>query len=73
VQTSFSKLTLKIVLADASSPPPSAELEALRRDVRAVLGTDTELETEWVNEIPPSASGKYRYTIATIDEQPVQV
>ena len=63
VQTSNESLVLSVVLGQGCARPPQSELNSLSEGVRKVLGPAAKIEFSWVEEIPPSASGKYRYTI----------
>jgi len=46
--------------------PPERDLEFLRQEARAYLGSDTCVEFEFVDHIPPEPSGKYRFCISKV-------
>lgn len=64
VQTSHESVVLSVVLPEGSPPPPQTELDTLSNGVRKVLGQGAKIQFNWVKDIPPSPSGKYRYTIS---------
>jgi phenylacetate-CoA ligase len=66
VQTHLDSLVVKVVLIPAAPRPPTAEVEGLNRDIRKVLGAATSIDWEWVDAIPPLASGKFRYTMSLV-------
>jgi phenylacetate-CoA ligase len=45
---------------------PARELEEVAAHSRAVMGADCEIRFEFVDDILPSASGKYRYIISEV-------
>jgi phenylacetate-CoA ligase len=61
VQHSPSQVTYRLV---TSGRPPQEDLDEIIEGTRAVLGAACEVEFELVDEIAPSPSGKYRYTIS---------
>ena len=63
VQESRSRIVYRLVL---SAPLPPEEREEVIRGTRAVMGPGCEVEFEFAKEIPPSPSGKHRYTISEI-------
>lgn len=63
VQTSNESVVLSVVLGPGCARPPQSELNSVSEGVRKVLGPAARIEFSWVEEIPPCASGKYRYTI----------
>ncbi|MDQ6852819.1 MAG: hypothetical protein M3046_03850, partial [Actinomycetota bacterium] len=46
------------------------EFEAIRAAVRKVLGADCRVDLEYVSDLPPSQSGKYRFTLSMLDPEP---
>lgn len=64
IQCDYSSIRFQIVgsrLTDGNG-----ELEEIRRKTRQVMGADCHVEIEFVEELLPSASGKYRYTISEV-------
>jgi phenylacetate-CoA ligase len=58
-------LMYKIVLN--ATPAPADDLEEIRQKSRLVLGNECQVDFEYLAAIPPSSSGKYRYTISEVD------
>ena len=61
VQTGPNRVVYRLI---ARSTPSAAELEKIARDTRAVMGEACDIDFEFPDEIPATASGKYRYTIS---------
>lgn len=61
VQRSTSRVVYRLI---TSRRAPEEELAEIVNGTRAALGSDCEVEFEFVSEIAPSPSGKYRYTIS---------
>jgi phenylacetate-CoA ligase len=57
IQKNFSHIVYKLVLTDLNYPPE--KLEEIRRKTRAAFGQECQVDFEFVDEIPPSNSGKY--------------
>lgn len=66
VQTGYEEIVLRIVsrVRDRASLKP--ELDAMASHATAALGPHTVMKVEWLDEIPPAKSGKYRYTISEV-------
>ena len=64
VQTAHSRIVFKIVRSGAGCE--AYELDEITEKTRAVMGSDCTVEFEFTADIPPSASGKYRYTISEV-------
>ncbi len=64
IQTSYASIIFKIVKASSDLRPE--ELDEIAENTRAVLGRDCAVRFEFVDDIPPSPSGKYRYTISEV-------
>ena len=63
VQDSLERFTLRIV----PGPGFGAEQEAyVRREVSKVLGNDASLDLQRVDDIPLTASGKFRVTVSRL-------
>lgn len=65
VQKSYTSIAFKIIKSPGTGYQ-SAELDEIRRKIKAVMGDDCAVTFEFVDSIPPSASGKYRYTISEV-------
>ncbi len=63
VQEDYDRIGIKMV---TTQTPPPATLDAIRQSIRRVMGADCRVEFEFVDAIPPSASGKYRYIVSLL-------
>ena len=61
IQRSPSRITYRLVTTGRA---PQGDLDEIIEGTRAVLGEACQVEFDFVEEIPPSPSGKYRYTIS---------
>jgi phenylacetate-CoA ligase len=68
VQKNYSHILFRIV--KSSENYGQAELDEITGKTRLVMGNDCKVEFEFLGEIPPSPSGKFRYTISEV--QPSQ-
>ncbi|MCL5105319.1 MAG: phenylacetate--CoA ligase family protein [Armatimonadetes bacterium] len=70
VQEDYDRVRLLIVCNDDAGPPETrrAELEDMRRRVRLAMGSDCRVDFEFVDDIPPTPSGKSRCTISKVVE-----
>ncbi len=69
LQMDYNQIVLKIVLQEDIKDPENnlnSHLELIRKDIQFVMGKECNVKFEFTNHIPPSASGKYRYTISHI-------
>ncbi len=64
VQTEHSRIVFKIVKSGSGSE--ASELDEIAEKTRVVMGPNCGVEFEFTSDIPPSASGKYRYTISEV-------
>jgi phenylacetate-CoA ligase len=64
VQKSHTELLFKIVLAGRK--PSKAELEEIASRSCRAMGDDCKVDFEFPEDIPPLASGKFRYTISEV-------
>jgi phenylacetate-CoA ligase len=64
IQKDFSWVVFKIVKSGPG--PQQAELDEIVAKTRLVMGSDCEVTFEFVDDIPASGSGKYRYTISEV-------
>jgi phenylacetate-CoA ligase len=67
VQTTYEEVLLRIVSRTAGRRDLQPELDQIAEQAKAALGPETVLRVEWVDEIQPAPSGKYRYTMSLID------
>ncbi len=65
IQTSYDEVVLRIV-SRADHRAVRAELDEMASHTKVALGPSATLRVEWVDEIPPAPSGKYRYTISEV-------
>ena len=64
-QTDYDRITAYVVkLAE----PQPGDIEGIQADVRTAMGDDCELRVEFVDDIAPCASGKFRYTICDLED-----
>ncbi|MDB6029905.1 MAG: phenylacetate--CoA ligase family protein [Verrucomicrobiales bacterium] len=49
-----------------AQPPPKTELTEIGERTRLAMGQDCSVNFEFVEELPPHPSGKYRYTISEV-------
>jgi phenylacetate-CoA ligase len=61
IQEDYDKIRVKLVVTD---PPSTNLLNELENSIRIVMGPECHIKFEFVEGIPPSASGKYRYAIS---------
>ena len=61
VQRSPSLIVYRLIV---SRPVPEADVTEIIEGTRSVMGPGCKVEFEFVDEIPPSPSGKFRYTIS---------
>jgi phenylacetate-CoA ligase len=64
IQKNVSSIIFKIVKSKVEYQP--TELNEIREKTRLVMGNDCDVVFEFVDEIPPNDSGKYRYTISEV-------
>ena len=64
IQRSYSCIVYRIVRL--GSDYQQAELDEIAAKTRLVMGDDCQVAFEFVDEIPASGSGKYRYTISEV-------
>lgn len=64
-QTSTDQVLYRIVMPEEASPPQS-EVDEIIRKTQSVLGEETTVDFEYVDEIEESDSGKYRYTVSEV-------
>lgn len=71
VQTDYECVTLKVVPANGGAPEAvrqtrAPELAEVEQKIRAALGPECVVDVQILEDIPPAASGKYRYTISAL-------
>lgn len=66
VQKGYDDVLLRVVRREAGPAAPAGELGQIEAQVRAALGPSARLSVEWVEEIAPAPSGKYRFTISEL-------
>jgi len=64
IQKSPTRVVFRIVSAEADHP--QAELDQMVAKTRLALGNDCEVGFEFVDDIPASGSGKYRYIMSEV-------
>lgn len=72
VQESVDRITIAVVPDDETGDPQERyqdEMAAIREDVQTVMGNGCEVAFEFRAEIPPTDSGKYRYTISRVERE----
>jgi phenylacetate-coenzyme A ligase PaaK-like adenylate-forming protein len=64
VQKAHEHVTFKVVRVNGE--PAKSELDEIARKTRLVMGSNCRIDFEFVKDLPPHPSGKYRYTISEI-------
>jgi phenylacetate-CoA ligase len=64
VQKTHAHIVFKVVRTNGE--PARKELDEIATKARLVMGTDCRIDFEFVGELPPQSSGKYRYTISEV-------
>jgi phenylacetate-CoA ligase len=64
VQRSHEQILYKVVGND--SEPPRSELEDITAKTRLVMGPHCQVDFQFLPELPPHASGKFRYTVSEV-------
>ena len=64
IQKSYDYILIKAVLLD--NQKFAETIPALVGSIRKVMGQDCKVEFEYVDDIPPTKSGKYLYTISEL-------
>jgi phenylacetate-CoA ligase len=64
VQKSHELVLFKVVRANGE--PPRSELEDITAKTRLVMGSDCHVDFQFVPDIPPHPSGKFRYTVSEV-------
>lgn len=63
IQEDFNDIIVKLVPFEQ---PTAQTLEAIRDSIRHVMGESCRVRFEYVDEIPPLASGKFQYTVSKV-------
>lgn len=66
VQDGFEHIVIRI---EKSGEPSRKELEDIIYKTKILMGKDCKVEFEFVNEIEPSKSGKYLYTVCEVKDE----
>jgi phenylacetate-CoA ligase len=72
VQESERLITISVVPSDPTLEPEASyrdQMDKIRGDIHAAMGEECEVQFEFREEIPPSESGKYRYTISKVEHE----
>ena len=64
VQRRHDQILFKVV--GPTPRPPKTELDEIASKARLAMGQDCQIDFEFLPELPPHASGKYRYTISEV-------
>ncbi len=64
VQKDFDVVSVNLVLS--GNTLPESDVEEINRKIRILLGNGCRVEYNVLQDIPPSSSGKYRYTISEV-------
>lgn len=73
IQEAFDRVRILIVPLSLSEPENEyrEQADAIADKIKLVMGAECRVEFEFVDDIPPSASGKYRYTISRVNDAQV--
>jgi phenylacetate-CoA ligase len=68
IQKSHSNIVFRIVKSnfDPEDDPEEAELEEIKKITSVLMDDECEVSFEFVNEIKPSESGKYRHILSEV-------
>ena len=67
IQEKENLIIVKLVLVSKESfVKNKKDFEEITKKIKLVMGKDTKVEYKLVDEIPPTRSGKYRYTISKV-------
>jgi phenylacetate-CoA ligase len=64
IQKSHRSIVFKVIKAGGG--PAEGELEEIAAKARLTMSPDCQIDFEFVDELPPHPSGKYRYTISEV-------
>jgi len=64
IQKSYEEVLFKMV--SANGRPPRSELDEIAVKARLVMGADCRVDFQFLADLPPHPSGKYRYTISEV-------
>jgi phenylacetate-CoA ligase len=70
VQEATDRIVVRMVASEGSASLKQQyreEMQAITRDIRSAMGPSCEVEFEFEDDIAPTDSGKYRYTISKVD------
>jgi phenylacetate-CoA ligase len=66
IQKDYDRIVYRIVKAEADYAPH--ELDEIVDGIRTLMGAECRVEFEFLDDIPASSSGKYRYTISEVPQ-----
>ena len=66
IQKDYELIEISVAL---EHEPKQGDIDVITGKIKQVMGTDCKVEFKFVDEIPPTPSGKYRYTISEIASQ----
>lgn len=72
IQEALDRITIKVVSEiseDATRTEHAAALAEIRSSIQKVMGADCNVDFDFVEDIPPSPSGKYLYTISKLKDR----
>lgn len=72
VQTAVDHVDVAVVPSDQSAAHHrryEQQVERIRTDIQSAMGAECEVEFHFQEEIPPTDSGKYRYTVSHVDRR----
>lgn len=69
IQKSYTRILYKVILAQQGCK--QEELDEIISKTRLVMGADCQVDFEFVDDIPKSPSGKYRYILSEVERQSV--
>jgi phenylacetate-CoA ligase len=65
IQKDYDLVIVNLVKAEAAMPDGS--LEDISQKIQVLLGDGCRVEYNFLEDIPPSSSGKYRYTVSEVE------
>ena len=69
IQADYDRVIFRVALQGDSRPE---ELEEIMCETRLVMGAECRVDFEFVDDIAPSPSGKFRFTVSKVHGQPAE-
>jgi len=67
IQKAVDKITINLVLKDSEKiQEAKKDFENVNKEIRSVMGSDTKIKYNILDEIKPSKAGKYMYAFSRV-------